>query len=95
MNKEYIRSFDQVYENFKFNVSEYKDRLKIVRDTSDNFFNSHTNIFYDLVYIDGSHHYKDVLNELPDIADKLLKKDGVLIFDDFLWNFYSNPNENR
>ena len=23
-----------------------------------------------------------------------LKKDGYLIFDDFLWNFYSNPNEN-
>ena len=87
------KSFDQVYENFKFNVSEYKDRLKIVRDTSDNFFNSHTNIFYDLVYIDGSHHYKDVLNDARN-SYKLLKKDGVLIFDDFLWNFYSNPNEN-
>ena len=87
------KNFDQLYENFKFNVDEYKDRLKIVRGTSDNFFNSQENIFYDLIYIDGSHHYKDVLNDAKN-SYKSLKKGGYLIFDDFLWNFYSNPNDN-
>tara|TARA_B100000795_G_scaffold101336_1_gene74556 strand:+ start:28 stop:759 length:732 start_codon:yes stop_codon:yes gene_type:complete len=86
-------SFDQVYENFNFNVSQYKDRLKIIRDTSDSFFNSQDDVLYDLVYIDGSHHYDDVLNDARN-SYKSLKKDGYLIFDDFLWNFYSNPNEN-
>ena len=87
------KSFDQVYENFNFNVSQYKDRLKIIRDTSDSFFNSQDDVLYDLVYIDGSHHYDDVLNDARN-SYKSLKKGGYLIFDDFLWNFYSNPNEN-
>ncbi|MDA9606249.1 class I SAM-dependent methyltransferase, partial [Candidatus Pelagibacter sp.] len=50
-------------------------------------------VFYDLIYIDGSHHYKDVLNDARN-SYNLLNKNGYLIFDDFLWNFYSDPNEN-
>ena len=87
------KSFDQIYEYFKFNISNYKDRLKVVRDTSNNFFDSQNNILYDLVYIDGSHHFEDVLNDARN-SYKSLKKNGYLIFDDFLWNFYSNPNKN-
>jgi len=87
------KNFNKVYENFKFNVSEYENRLKIVKDTSDNFFQSSSISFYDLIYIDGSHYYKDVLNDAKN-SYKLLNKNGYLIFDDFMWNFYSDPNEN-
>ena len=55
------KNFNQVYENFKFNVNDYKERLKVVKDNSNNFFKSSNVVFYDLIYIDGSHYYKDVL----------------------------------
>jgi hypothetical protein len=87
------KNFNQVYENFKFNVSDYKERLKVVKDTSDNFFKSTNVVFYDLIYIDGSHYYKDVLSDAKN-SFKLLNKGGYLIFDDFLWGFYSDINEN-
>jgi len=87
------KNFNRVYENFKFNLSGYEKRLKIVKDTSDNFFKSPDTDLYSLIYIDGSHHYKDVLNDARN-SYKLLNKNGYLIFDDFLWDFYSDPNEN-
>lgn len=45
----------------------------------------------DLVYIDGSHVAKDVLTDAV-FAWKLLKKGGVMIFDDYLWSVYSDIN---
>jgi hypothetical protein len=87
------KDFNQVYENFKFNVNGYEKRLKIVKDTSDNFFKSPDAELYDLIYIDGSHRYKDVLNDARN-SYMLLNKNGYLIFDDFLWDFYEDPNEN-
>ena len=39
---------------------------------------------YDFIYIDGSHSSPDTFVDAF-YADKLLKKGGVLIFDDFLW----------
>ena len=87
------KDFNQVYENFKFNVNDYKHRINTIKDTSDNFFKTSNVVFYDLIYIDGSHHYKDVLNDARN-SYKLLNKNGYLIFDDFLWNFYSDPNSN-
>jgi hypothetical protein len=87
------KDFNQVYENFKFNVNGYEKRLKIVKDTSDNFFKSPDTDLYDLIYIDGSHYYKDVLNDARN-SYMSLNKNGYLIFDDFLWDFYSDPNKN-
>ena len=87
------KDFNQVYENFKFNVNGYEKRLKIIKDTSDNFFKSPDADLYDLIYIDGSHYYKDVLNDARN-SYMSLNKNGYLIFDDFLWDFYSDPNEN-
>lgn len=37
---------------------------------------------YDIIYIDGSHENKDVLEDAI-LSMRLLKKDGVLIFDDY------------
>ena len=48
---------------------------------------------YDLIYIDGSHVYSDVLND-ANSAINLLNKNGILIFDDFLWMHYPKINDN-
>jgi len=39
---------------------------------------------FDVIYIDGSHQAPDVLSDAV-LAFHLLKVDGVLIFDDYLW----------
>ena len=85
--------FEKVYNNFKFNTDKYKHRLKVIKDKSDNFFDKLNNTTYDLIYIDGSHFHEDVFNDAKN-SFKVLNKNGYLIFDDFLWIFYSNINEN-
>lgn len=39
---------------------------------------------YDFIYIDGSHHAHDVLLDAQ-LSFPLLKKGGVMVFDDYLW----------
>ena len=39
---------------------------------------------FDFIYIDGSHIAKDVLTDAC-MAWPLLKKDGIMVFDDYLW----------
>ena len=39
---------------------------------------------YDFIYIDGSHIAKDVLTDAC-MAWPLLKKDGIMVFDDYMW----------
>jgi len=79
---------------FDLNIKPYRKRIKKIRAKSLSFFskqNESTN--YDLIYIDGSHYVDDVLTDAV-LAFNLLKEDGILIFDDYLWKFYSNPNHN-
>jgi len=42
---------------------------------------------YDIIYIDGSHVAKDVLEDAI-LSWRLLKTNGLLIFDDYLWKIY-------
>ena len=46
---------------------------------------------FDFIYIDGSHIAKDVLTDAC-MAWPLLKKDGIMVFDDYLWGDMSRPN---
>jgi hypothetical protein len=40
--------------------------------------------YFDLIYVDGSHQAPDVLSDAV-MGFKLLKKNGIIIFDDYLW----------
>ncbi len=40
--------------------------------------------YFDMIYIDGSHQAADVLYDAV-VAFKLLKVDGLMVFDDYLW----------
>jgi predicted O-methyltransferase YrrM len=46
---------------------------------------------FDFIYIDGSHIAKDVLTDAC-MAWPLLKKGGIMVFDDYLWGDMSRPN---
>jgi predicted O-methyltransferase YrrM len=41
--------------------------------------------YFDFIYVDGSHQAPDVLSDAI-LSFKLLKKNGVMVFDDYLWN---------
>lgn len=94
------KNYDVIYNNFLSNISPYKERVTIFKMKSSEFFslklNSDKNFKdekYDLIYIDGSHIYSDVLND-ANSAINLLNENGVLIFDDFLWMHYPKINYN-
>jgi len=46
---------------------------------------------FDFIYIDGSHIAKDVLTDAC-MAWPLLKKNGIMVLDDYLWGNMSRPN---
>jgi len=48
------------------------------------------NIRVDFIYIDGSHIASDVLTDAV-LSLNLLKKGGVMIFDDYTWRYDKNP----
>jgi len=87
------KDFNLIFENFLFNTKEFKNRVKLFKGTSDGFFKNNTNEEYDLIYIDGNHFSENVLKDAKNSFNRL-KKGGIIIFDDFLWNYYKDPNLN-
>lgn len=85
--------FNDIYNNFMYNTSNYKDKIVIKKCISKNFFKLNKNETFDLIYIDGSHHYEDVLIDAFE-SIKILNKNGYLVFDDFLWKYYKQKSNN-
>jgi predicted O-methyltransferase YrrM len=80
-----------IEKNFDNNLKDYNNINKI-KDSSDNFFLQNNNKF-EVIYIDGSHLasqvYKDCMN-----AWRILKKNGFLICDDYIWHYYRKIKDN-
>lgn len=56
---------------------------------SDTFWEENIDVSFDLIYVDGSHLYKDVVNDLYQ-AWKRLNKNGLLLIDD--WDHPKNQS---
>jgi SAM-dependent methyltransferase len=84
--------FHQVYINFKRNINSFKKRVKINKIDSKTFYKKNKKK-YDLIYVDGSHYYKDVVLDFNECF-KILNVNGIIIFDDFLWKYYKDINQN-
>ena len=61
--------------------------------SSDNFFKKYKNELFDIIYIDGGHDRIDVISDGKN-SFKILKRGGILIFDDFLYE-YNNKKKIR
>ena len=86
-------SFKTVYKNFKTNLKLVnKKKINFFKDTSDNFF-LNNKFQFNLIYIDGSHHYDNVKKDFKN-AYNCIEKNGIMIFDDFLWFYYENFETN-
>lgn len=82
---------------FDFNVwMPYRHKVRKIKDTSFNALTAFNTGFeqekFDLVYIDGSHMAKDVMADAI-LAWPLIKKGGIVIFDDYLWQPYPEPHK--
>lgn len=62
-------------------VTEKNIIFNIVRSVSSHFFSNIKRNTYDVIFIDGSHLYKDVYLDVL-LAKKTLKKDGIICGDD-------------
>jgi hypothetical protein len=80
--------------NFNSNLLDYKNRLTKFKGSSFSFFNSTPgDKKYDFIYVDGAHYCDDVLVDALKSFD-LLKVGGIIIFDDYLWSYYSRAIDN-
>lgn len=90
----YNIDFDQVKNRFNSNTENYKKRVKSDQGTSLEFFSSlETSELFDLIYVDGSHEADDVLVDAV-LSFRHLRQGGVLIFDDYLWQFFAGKSNN-
>ena len=83
--------FSEVENNFDFNTNEFEN-LKKIKDLSDNFFEKNK-LKFDVIYIDGYHKAFQVIKDFKN-SWEILNKNGILIFDDYIWQFYSNITDN-
>ena len=84
-------SFIKVEKNFDKNINPFLNRVKNKKSSKEFFLKNKKK--YNIIYIDGSHYYKDVFRDAIN-AKKFLDKDGIIIFDDYIFNFYKNKKHN-
>ena len=88
------KSLSSIENSFNKNLSIFKGRLIKYKGTSYSFFNNTTSkSVYDIIYIDGSHHCDDVIIDAVK-GFQMLKVGGVMIFDDYMWQYYPNSINN-
>ena len=85
-------NFDLVYKNCSKNLKKLNISYNLIKDSSHNFFQINDNKF-NVIYIDGSHFYKDVKKDFINSMSCLVEG-GILICDDFFWFFYEKKEDN-
>jgi predicted O-methyltransferase YrrM len=79
---------------FDANVAAFGNRLRKRKGTSLQYFaGAAPEEQFDLIYVDGSHFADDVVCDAVE-SFRRLKPGGVMIFDDYLWNWYPNIRHN-
>jgi predicted O-methyltransferase YrrM len=88
--------FDQNWLTFNENLmkSGQQNRIQVYRDYSGLVLPRLKKSFYDIIYIDGAHDMKNVMIDSLH-SWSLLKPEGVIIFDDYLWNENKYPQRLR
>lgn len=75
--------FDKVFKYYETRTGVYQTIVRL-RMTSDDYFAGDNTIRFDFIYIDGDHTSHQVAKD-ADNAWKLLKPNGIMAFDDYLW----------
>jgi hypothetical protein len=93
-NYEIKLSLSKAEATFDATLNKFSDRLIKFKGTSFEYFNQNSfNNCFDVIYLDGSHYCDDVLIDAIN-AFRMLKIGGILIFDDYIWKYYENIQDN-
>jgi predicted O-methyltransferase YrrM len=76
-------NFDKVFKYYETRTGVYQSILRF-KMTSDEYFAGNNILKFDFIYIDGDHTSHQVTKD-ADSAWKLLKPNGIMAFDDYLW----------
>ena len=87
----YDLEFLRIEENFDRNILEFKNIMKF-KTLSDDFFKNNK-IKFDAIYIDGYHKGTQVFKDFKN-SWQILNVGGILIFDDYIWKFFSKIEDN-
>lgn len=84
---EYKNQQQQIYNIFTENIinSGIQDKIIINRGYSNKEINKFDDDFFDIIYIDGNHESYYVLEDAV-FSFRKLKKNGIIIFDDYRWD---------
>lgn len=78
------KNMDTIYSTFLKNTEKYREKIKDHRGFSNNELLKFEDNYFDIIYIDGNHDPEYVLEDAV-LSFRKLKKNGILIFDDFGW----------
>tara|TARA_X000000950_G_scaffold288827_1_gene407694 strand:+ start:949 stop:1524 length:576 start_codon:yes stop_codon:yes gene_type:complete len=83
---EYKNEQSTIYNKFISNIenSGFKDKIIINRGYSNSEIPKFQDDFFDIIYIDGNHEPEYVLEDAV-LCFRKLKKNGIMIFDDYGW----------
>ena len=73
----------RMFENFKYNLSEFVGRFSFFKNTSDEYF-LNNNERFDVIYIDGWHEAPQVYKDLNNSWNRL-NNNGLIICDDYFY----------
>jgi len=88
-NAEHERQFDSMMASFGSRVEKIKSRSVPALDAL-----AGQNRAFEVIYVDGSHARDDALMDSL-LAWPLLKQDGIVIWDDYVWEMGRLPAEQR
>jgi predicted O-methyltransferase YrrM len=83
---EYKTEQPKIHDQFLRNIesSGAKDKMKIHRGFSNVEIPQFADEYFDIIYIDGNHEPEFVMEDAV-LSFRKLKKDGIMIFDDYGW----------
>ena len=81
------------YKNFKKNKKNIRS-FKFHNIISDDYFKKYKKDKFDIIYIDGAHDCNSVINDGKN-SFKILKKGGILIFDDLLYQYQRTDDKKK
>ena len=85
----------KIEKHFRHNIEEssFEEKVIVKKGYSRDILTELKHGSYDCIYIDGSHKASDVLEDAI-LSKLLLKKGGIIIFDDYIWE-EGNDERNR
>ncbi|MCC6948871.1 MAG: class I SAM-dependent methyltransferase [Bradyrhizobiaceae bacterium] len=89
-----MKSVQTIEEIFDSNAAKFGNRVRKYKGTSASFFSEYKGEEqFNFIYVDGSHCADDVVCDAIN-AWRLLSRGGVIIFDDYIWEFYPKTRDN-